>query len=108
MMTTLEIEGAERGWLASVGLDPAGQLVVRAALSREVGEAVGALLEQLLQEPLDGRPLGIRRGEELLRGLALVLGRRRPLLAAERVHGYLPGVPLAAPDQPLPPGWDEP
>lgn len=106
-MATLEIEGVERGWLATVALDAAGQPVVRAAASAEVERAVETLVRRLLEEPVDGRLVGEERGEALLHGLADVLGRRRPLLGDERVFGYVHGA-SRAPDRERPPGWDEP
>jgi hypothetical protein len=51
--------------------------------------------------------VGERRGEELLYGLATVLGRRRPLLGAERIFGYVHGGQRSGPAE-RPPGWDEP
>jgi hypothetical protein len=107
-VATLEIEGAERGWLASVGLDLAGQPTVRAIAASEIGAALTSLLERLLAEPLEGRPVGERRGEQVLYALAEVCGRRRPLLEAERVFAYVQGGSRPEPAGPRPPGWDEP
>jgi len=106
-MASLEIEGAERGWLASVSVDRADALVVGATASPDVEQPLRSLLQRLLEEPLDGRILGERRGDDLLYGLAQVLGRRRPLLGAERVFGYVHGG-HRAPAGERPPGWDEP
>ena len=105
-MATLEIEGAERGWLATVRVDRGDALVVSATVSPDVEQPLRALLQRLLEEPLDGRILGERCGEDLLYGLADVLGRRRPLLGAERVFGYVHGG-HRAPTGERPPGWDE-
>ncbi|HEY8505042.1 MAG TPA: hypothetical protein VIL46_10710, partial [Gemmataceae bacterium] len=77
-MATLEVEGAERGWLASVTLDPAGTPIVSAALADNVARDLGPLLQRLLQEPLDGEPVGTRQGDALLHALADVFARRRP------------------------------
>jgi hypothetical protein len=107
-MATLEIEGAEHGWLATVAAERSGGTTVTAAATPEIQQRLQALLQRLLEEPLDGRLLGERRGEDLLYGLADALGRRRPLLGAERVFGYVHGGSrLAAADPPVP-GWDEP
>jgi hypothetical protein len=106
-MTTLEIEGAERGWLATVCLERDDELAVSAAVTPDVEQPLRALLRRLLEEPHAGRILGERRGDDLLYGLAEVLGRRRPLLGAERVFGYVPGGHRAQPGE-RPPGWDEP
>ena len=107
-MATLEIEGAERGWLGSVALDREGLTRVSAALTPEVAQELGALLERLREEPLEGRLLGERRGEDLLHGLADAFGRRRPLLGNERVFGHVQGASRAATAGVRPPGWDEP
>ena len=107
-MATLEIEGAEHGWLATVTAQRNGGTTVTAAATPELHQRLQALLQRLLEEPLDGRILGERRGEDLLYGLADALGRRRPLLGTERVFGYVHGGSrLAAVDPPVP-GWDEP
>ena len=57
-MATLEIEGAERGWLASVGLDERGQPSVEAAVAPEIAPLLSSLLQSLLEQPLEGRLLG--------------------------------------------------
>jgi hypothetical protein len=106
-MANLEIEGAERGWLATVSVDRGDALAVSATVTPEVEQPLRSLLQRLLEEPLDGRILGERRGEDLLYGLAEALGRRRPLLGAERVFGYVHGG-HRAPAGERPPGWDEP
>ena len=106
-MATLEIEGAERGWLATVTLDRDGHATVHTTVTPDVAQPLSALLQQLLEEPLDGRILGERRGEDLLYGLGQALGRRRPLLGAERVFGYVQGG-SRAPREGRPFGWDEP
>jgi hypothetical protein len=106
-MTTLEIEGAERGWLATIRLDRGDALAVSALVTPDVEQPLRALLQRLLEEPHGGRILGERRGDDLLYGLAEVLGRRRPLLGNERVFGYVPGGHRAPPGE-RPPGWDEP
>src|SRR4051794_2974201 len=106
-MTTLEIEGAERGWLATVQVERGDALVVSAAVTADVEQPLRTLLQVLLEEPHDGRILGERRGDDLLYGLADVLGRRRPLLGDERVFGYVPGGARTPPGE-RPPGWDEP
>jgi hypothetical protein len=106
-MTTLEIEGAERGWLATVAVGRDGRPVVSAAVTPDVAQPLGALLQRLMEEPLDGRILGERRGEDLLSGLAQALGRRRPLLGGERIFGYVQGS-SRAPREERPAGWDEP
>lgn len=105
-MVSLEIEGAERGWLATVSVDRGDALVVSAMLTPDVEPPLRSLLQRLLEEPLDGHILGERRGEDLLYGLADVLGRRRPLLGAERVFGYVHGG-QRAPARERPPGWDD-
>jgi len=107
-VATLEIEGAERGWLASVGLDAHGRPVVRAAATPDLERAIASRLQALLEEPLEGRLLGERRGETLLHGLAQVFGRRRPLLGAERAFAYVQGASHVGAHAPRPPGWDEP
>src|SRR5581483_4170921 len=104
---TLEIEGAERGWLASVRLEHGDELTVAATVTPDVAQPLRALLQRLLEEPHNGRILGERRGDDLLYGLAEVLGRRRPLLGGERVFGYVPGGQRTPPVE-RPPGWDEP
>lgn len=106
-MATLEIEGAERGWLATVRLGRADGLVLSATAAPEVEQPLLTLLQRLLEEPLDGRVLAERRGDDLLYALAAVLGRRRPLLGSERIFGYVPGAHRAEPTE-RPPGWDEP
>ncbi|HEY7064777.1 MAG TPA: hypothetical protein VII06_25110 [Chloroflexota bacterium] len=106
-MATLEIEGAERGWLATVQLDRADALVLSAAATPDVEQPLLTLLQRLLEEPLQGRPVAERRGDDLLYALAQVLGRRRPLLGTERIFGYVPGAHRAEPAE-RPPGWDEP
>jgi hypothetical protein len=106
-MSTLEIEGAERGWLATVRVERGDALVVSAAVAPDVEQPLRALLQRLLEEPHEGRILGERHGDDLLYGLAEVLGRRRPLLGSERVFGYVPGGQRAQPGE-RPPGWDEP
>jgi hypothetical protein len=106
-LATLEIEGAERGWLASVGLDRDGRPAIRACQPAEISAPLASLLQRLLEEPLEGTLLGARRGEDLLYGLATVFGRRRPLLGAERVFAYVAGGSRAEPAGPRPPGWDE-
>jgi len=105
-MATLEIEGAERGWLATVALARAGGLVVTELSIADAGPALQALLQRLLEEPLDGRVLGEREGEDLLYGLADVLGRRRPLLGEERVFGYVQGGSRTG-SSGRPEGWDD-
>ncbi len=107
-VATLEIEGAKRGWLASVGLDGDGRPVVRAAATPDLERVVASRLQALLEEPFDGRLLGERRGEALLQGLAQVFGRRRPLLGAERAFAYVHGAGHVGAYAPRPPGWDEP
>ncbi|HLH25346.1 MAG TPA: hypothetical protein VK066_22745 [Chloroflexota bacterium] len=106
-MTTLEIEGAERGWLATVCLGRDDALVVRAAVTPDLEQPLRALLQGLLEQPHEGSILGERHGDDLLHGLAEVMGRRRPLLGTERVFGYVPGAPRTA-SADRPPGWDEP
>ena len=106
-MATLEIEGAERGWLATVALDRAGGVTVGETVTADVAQPLGLLLQRLLEEPLAGRILGERRGEDLLYGLAEALGRRRPLLGAERVFGYVQGGSRTT-SEARPPGWEEP
>jgi hypothetical protein len=106
-MATLEIEGAERGWLATVSVARGDELAVSATVTPDVDQPLRSLLQRLLEEPLEGRILGERRGEDLLYGLAEVLGRRRPLLGTERVFGYVQGG-HRAPAGERPPGWDEP
>jgi hypothetical protein len=108
VVATLEIEGAERGWLASVGLDPAGELQVRESVTADVQPPLQALLRRLLEEPFEGQLVGARRGEDLLYALADIFGRRRPLLGAERVFGYVQGGSRVPRDTPPIPGWDEP
>ena len=107
-MATLEIEGAEHGWLATVAAARGGGTTVTAAATPEIQQRLQALLQGLLEEPLDGRLLGERRGEDLLYALADALGRRRPLLGAERVFGYVQGGSRLAAAEPPVPGWDEP
>lgn len=107
-VATLEVEGAERGWLASVTLDPAGTPIVSAALADNVARDLGPLLQRLLQEPLDGEPVGTRQGDALLHALADVFARRRPLLAGERLFAYVHGSVRPGPVPERPPGWDEP
>jgi hypothetical protein len=107
-MATLEIEGAEHGWLATVTAQRGGGTKVTAAATPEIHQRLQALLQTLLEEPLEGRILGERRGEDLLYGLADALGRRRPLLGAERVFGYVHGGSRVAAAEPPVPGWDEP
>jgi len=107
-VATLEIEGAERGWLATVGLDGDGRPVVRAAATPDLERVVASRLQALLEEPLEGQLLGERRGEALLHGLAQVFGRRRPLLGAERAFAYVQGSSQVGTYAPRPPGWDEP
>ena len=107
-MATLEIEGAERGWLATVGAAPRGGVAVEAALSPDLERQLGRLRQRLLEEPFEGSPLGTRRDEDLLYGLAEVFGRRRPLLGDERVFAYVHGGSRAARGTPPIPGWDEP
>jgi hypothetical protein len=106
-MATLEIEGAERGWLATVALDRNGRVTVGGTVTAEVAQPLDLLLQGLLEEPLAGRILGERRGEDLLYGLAEALGRRRPLLGAERVFGYVQGGSRTG-SEARPPGWEEP
>jgi hypothetical protein len=105
-MATLEIEGAERGWLATVALDRLGQARVDATVTADVEQPLGQLLQRLLEEPHAGAILGERRGEDLLYALAEVLGRRRPLLGAERIFGYVAGGSRAPRDERLP-GWED-
>jgi len=107
-MATLEIEGAERGWLATVGAAASGGVAMEATLSPDVERELGTLLQRLLEEPFAGSALGARRGEDLLYALAEVFGRRRPLLGAQRVFAYVQGGSRAAPSAPPVPGWDEP
>ena len=107
-MPTVEIESAERGWLASIGLDQNGLATVNSAATPELERALSSLLQRLLEEPLEGTLLGERRGDDLLYGLADAFGRRRPLLGMERVFGYVQGGSRAMRSAPTPPGWDEP
>ncbi len=107
-MATLEIEGAEQGWLATVGTDRGGGLRVQAALTADLEPRLTALLQRLLEEPYEGAVLGTRRGEDLLYGLADTFGRRRPLLGEERVFAYVNGGSRVPPDTSAIPGWDEP
>ena len=107
-MATLEIEGAERGWLASVALGGDGALAVATALSMEIAQGLALLLPGLLAEPLDGAPVGTRQGDALLHALADVFARRRPLLAGERLFAYVHGSERPGPARPRPPGWDAP
>jgi hypothetical protein len=106
-MAMLEIEGAERGWLATAGTNDAGDVLVREALSPEVELNVQSLIQALLEEPFEGGLLGSRRGEDLLYALATTLGRRRPLLGAERVFGHVRGGSRFESSAPPIPGWDE-
>jgi hypothetical protein len=107
-MPTLEIEGAERGWLASVVLGADGVPAVAAAVADEVARDLAGLLRQLLAEPLDGELVGVRHGDALLHALADVFARRRPLLAGERLFAYVHGSERPGPARPRPPGWDAP
>jgi hypothetical protein len=107
-VATLEIEGAERGWLASVALDGRGEPTVSAALAADVEAGLPLLLQQLLQEPLDGQHVGERRGAALLHALADVFARRRPQLAGERLFAHVVGSPRPASNVRPPPGWDDP
>ena len=107
-MATLEIEGAERGWLATVRAPAAGGVAVEAVLSPDLERQLDSLLQRLLEEPFEGAPLGARRDDDLLYGLAEVFGRRRPLLGAERVFAYVHGGSRVPAEAPPIPGWDEP
>jgi hypothetical protein len=107
-VATLEIEGTERGWLGSVGLDRDDQPAIRASATSEIAAALTSLLQRLLEEPLEGRLVGERSGEHLLYALAEVFGRRRPLLETERVFAYVQGGSRPEAGGPRPAGWDEP
>jgi len=107
-MATLEIEGAESGWLASVALGPDDLPYLHTAARAELVPDLGSLVQRLLEEPYEGGLLGARRGEALLYALADAIGRRRPLLEGERVFAHVRGGSRAEPSAPVPPGWDEP
>ena len=106
--SALEVEGAERGWLASVVLDASGEPVVAAAVAADIERALPLLLQQLMQEPLEGSIVGQRRGAALLHALADVFARRRPHIADERLFAYVHGSLRPGSTPTPPPGWDEP
>ena len=93
-MPSLEIEGPDTGWIASVRLDDQGE--VRVAEAREGWlEAAQHLLARVLEEPSpSGRipgALGLPFDEDVLYEVAASLMRRKPLLRGERVTGYVSG-----------------
>jgi hypothetical protein len=107
-MATLEIEGAEHGWLATVHAEPTGGATIAAAASPDIQGQLQSLLQRLLEEPFQGGLLGERRGEDLLYGLADTFARRRAAVGAERVFAYVHGGSRAEPSAPPIPGWYEP
>jgi hypothetical protein len=107
-MATLEIEGADSGWLATVELGRDGLPKLTAVATPVMERQLTQLVQRLLEEPLDGHQLGARRGEDLLHGLADAFGRRRPLFGNERLTGYVQGASRTTESGNRPPGWDEP
>lgn len=107
-MATLELEGAERGWVASVGLDSGGRPRLIAVAEPALVQPVETLLQRLLEEPAPGGGViadALGQGEELLQLLARAISQRRPLLRQERLHAYVAGGRFQPPPGPL--GWDE-
>lgn len=100
-MATLEVEGPDTGWVASIGFDPDGGSDLRVLDARDAWQAEArALLSRLLQEPApSGRIPGahLRAGDEdVLYELAEAVARRRPEYRGERLSGYVAGGHRAA------------
>jgi hypothetical protein len=93
-MPSLEIEGPDSGWVATVGFDEQGDVHVVEARQGWF-EPAQRLLSRLMQEPApSGRPPGehvVAFDEDVLYELASSLMRRKPLLEGERVTGYVSG-----------------
>jgi hypothetical protein len=93
-MPSLEIEGPDSGWVASIGFDEQGDVCVVEARDGWL-EPARLLLSRLMQEPApSGRVPGEHVAafdEDVLYELASSLMRRKPLLEGERVTGYVSG-----------------
>jgi hypothetical protein len=92
-MATLEIEGPDSGWVATVGFE-AGEL--RVLDTREGGRtAIQQLFGRLLLEPApSGRVPGayvVPDDEDVLYEMADALRRRKPECRGERLVGYVSG-----------------
>ena len=93
-MATVEVEGPDTGWVASVGYDDTGD--VRVLDAREGWRpAVERLVGRLLMEPApSGRIPGAHVNsddEDTLYDLAATLMRRKPDCRGERLTGYVSG-----------------
>ncbi len=93
-MATLELEGPDAGWVATIGFDEHGELRVLTARDGWDADA-RQLLTRLLQEPgPGGRPPGARvepHDEGVLYDLASIVRRRRPECHDQRLVGYVSG-----------------
>ncbi len=93
-MATLELEGPDTGWIATIGFDEQGDVRVLSAREGWEGDAL-RLLARLLQEPgPSGRPPGEHvepNDESLLYDLASIVRRRRPEFRNQRLVGYVSG-----------------
>jgi hypothetical protein len=93
-MATVEVEGPDAGWVATIGYDAGGELRVLAV--RDGWQATAELLlSRLLQEPApSGRVPGQHlwpHAEDTLYELAAALGRRKPEYRGERLTGRVSG-----------------
>ena len=93
-VATLEVEGPDSGWVASIGFDAAGEVRVLEAREDWDGDMV-RLLARLLQQPAPSGRIpadGFQAfSEDALYDLADSLRRYRPLCRGERLMGYVTG-----------------
>jgi hypothetical protein len=94
MAATLEVEGPDSGWVASIGFDDTGELVVL-EVRDEWDDVALLLLGKLLQEPSpSGRIPGASVAawdEDVLYEMAESLARRKPPYRGERLTGHVSG-----------------
>jgi hypothetical protein len=91
-LATLEVEGPDAGWIATIGYDERGELRVLAARD-EWQATTELLLSRLLQEPApSGRVPGQHlrpHDEDALYDMADSLARRKPEYRGERLTGHV-------------------
>lgn len=93
-MATVEIEGPNSGWVASIGYDDEGEIRVVDRREGWENEAEQLLSRTLLEPTPTGRipAAGLRAwDEELLYELADSLARRRPVVRGERLTAHVSG-----------------
>lgn len=93
-MATLEVEGPDSGWVASIGFDDQGDVRVLEARDDWDGDMV-RLLARLLQQPAPSGRIpadGFQAfDEDALYDLADSIRRYRPVCRGERLMGYVSG-----------------